>query len=246
MRILLLNPNTTASLTRQMAEVAVATGTAAEIVPVTAPRGFPYVSSRAEADIAAGIVLEVIAEHPDVDAVVIAAFGDPGLTAARELFDVPVVGMAEAAMLTACALGERFAFVTFAGNLAAWFRNAVERAGLMARFTGVFYPDATFGSLDTVQADLSERLRRLATEAAEGGADAVVLAGAPLAGLARTLGPQLPVPAVDPISAAVLQAEALVRLGVKSARLGAFARPPAKESTGLSDALARRISHRDA
>ncbi len=63
------------------------------------------------------------------DAAVIAAYGDPGLVAARELFDLPVVGMAEAAMLTACQLGARFAVVTFAPALLPWYEDAVALAG---------------------------------------------------------------------------------------------------------------------
>ena len=246
MRILLLNPNTSCSLTLRMKEVAEAAAPEVEIVPATATRGFPYISSRAEADLAATFVLEIIAEHQDVDAVVIAAFGDPGLVAARELFDMPIVGMADAAMLTACALGERFAYVTFSGRLAAWMRNGVERTGLTSRFAGIFYPNLPFASIDRVQEDLAAPLVELSHEAAEAGADVLTLAGAPLAGFASTVAPRLAVPAVDPISAAVLQAASLVRLGVHKAKHGAFARPPAKDATGLTDALRRRVEHKDA
>lgn len=244
MRILILNPNTTAVLSTRMVEAVRATGTAVELVPVTAEEGVPYISSRAEAAIASKTVLELIADHSDVDAVVIAAFGDPGLVAARELFDMPVVGMADAAMLTACALGERFAIVTFSQRLSAWYRNSVERAGLMARFTGVVWPTETFGSIDTVQDDLEAQLEGLCHRAAEDGADVVILSGSPLAGLAQKIGPRLPVPAIDPIAAAVLQAETLVRLNVQPAKVGSFARPPAKPITGVAPALATRISHR--
>src|ERR1700742_1320032 len=85
-----------------------ATGT--EIVPATAPRGVPYISTRAEAQIGGAIALEMLAEHAGtIDAAILAAFGDPGLLGARELFDFPVIGVSEAAMLTACMLGQRFA-----------------------------------------------------------------------------------------------------------------------------------------
>lgn len=243
MRILLLNPNTSEALTERMVDAARTTGTSAKLIPVTATRGFPYISSRAEAALAATFVLELIAEHPDVDAVVIAAFGDPGLVAARELYDVPIVGMADAAMLAACALGERFAIVTFAKTLAPWFRNSVARAGLGGRFAGVFVPPETFTNINTVQDDLSGPLTRLCHDAASAGADAVVLSGAPLAGLAQKIGDRLPIPAIDPISAAVLQAEMLVRLGVRPAQVGGFARPPSKPCLGLAPALTRRIAY---
>ena len=110
MNILLLNPNTRSDITDLMLTVgqrAASPGTS--LIPLTAPRGVPYISTRAEAQIGGAVSLEMLAEHHrDVDAAIIAAFGDPGLFAARELFDIPVVGMAEAAMLTACMAGRRF------------------------------------------------------------------------------------------------------------------------------------------
>lgn len=239
MKILLLNPNMSASMTQGMLTVAAAIAAPGTgIIPATALSGFPYISSRAEAQVAGGIALDMIASHvEDIDAVVIAAFGDPGLRASRELFDIPVIGMAEAAMLSACMLGDRFAFVTFTRHLRAWYEESVALAGLGARFAGVFTPDVGFRSVDGVQDELFDALRLLVERAAkEGGADVVVLAGAPLAGLAGRIEGAAAV-LVDPISAAVCQAEALVRLSPKGAHAGSFARPPAKANIGLAPRL---------
>lgn len=247
MRILVVNPNMSSSLTdRLVAAAAPFVGPGTDLIATTAERGFPYISSRAEAHVAASIVLETIAaNHGTIDAAVVAAFGDPGLLAAREVFDVPVTGMAEASMLTACAVGERFAFVTFSPSLSTWYLDAVARARLEARFVGVRAPQEGFTSVDTVQQDLGDALGDLVARAASDGADVAILAGAPLAGLAATLADRLPIPVIDPIVAAVLQAETLVRLGVRKATAGSLARPPAKESTGLPEALAARIAHAD-
>jgi allantoin racemase len=122
MKLLLLNPNTSTAVTQLMTDVgqrAAAPGT--ELVPCTATRGVPYIATRTEAQIGGAIALEMLAEqHGNVDAAIIAAFGDPGLFAARETFDIPVIGLAEAAMLTACMAGRRFAIVTFAQALGPW------------------------------------------------------------------------------------------------------------------------------
>ena len=100
-----------------------------------------YIASRAEAQVAGGIALEMIAENlKGVDAVILAAFGDPGLRGARELFDIPVIGMAEAAMMSACMLGERFSIVTFSPVMRRWYLDCVADSGLMARCTGVRTP----------------------------------------------------------------------------------------------------------
>ena len=243
MKILVLNPNMTQGMTDGLAAVArraAAPGT--EIVTATARSGFPYISSRAEAQVAGAIALDMIAEHADgVDAVIIAAFGDPGLLAARELFDIPIVGMAEAAMLSACMLGHRFCFVTFTKHMAPWYEESVAQAGLLGRFAGVRTPAASFRSVDTVQDELFDELRALSEAAVkEDGVDVVVLGGAPLAGLAQRIEGCAAV-LVDPITAAVGQAETLVRLSPRGAHAGSFARPPGKASVALPPSLAAWI-----
>jgi allantoin racemase len=248
-RILLLNPNTTASVTALMLETArAAASPATEILPLTAPRGFPYLATRAEAQIGGAIVLEMLAElREPVDAALIAAFGDPGLLGARELFDFPVIGASEAAMLTACMLGQRFALVTFTQALRPWFRDCVELHGLNQRCAGIVALDRRFTTLDAVQEEMADHLVQLAENTvAELGADVLIFAGAPLAGLARRVAEHLPVPVVDPVSAAVKQAELLAGLQCRKAKRGGFARPPAKKSSGLPTALANRVGHIDA
>jgi allantoin racemase len=76
---------------------------------------------------------------------------------------------------------------------------------------------------------------------AEDGAEVIVLAGAPLAGLARSLHGQLPVPVVDGVSSAVRHAETLAALKPGRARQGSFAPPPTKPNRGLPEAMARLL-----
>ncbi len=247
MRILLLNPNMTEAVTARL--VAAASPVAApgtSIIPATATRGFPYISSRAEAQVAGVIALEMLTERAgSFDAAIIAAFGDPGLFGARELFDVPVIGMSEAAMLTACMLGKRFGIVSFAAQMAPWYAECVESHGLMGRCSGIHCLDGGFTSLVDVQEEKEAALVDLAGKAVGAGADVVILAGAPLAGLAAKVVTRIPVPLVDQIQAALKQAEALVALKPRKAGAGGFVRPPAKPTTGLAPALAARFEHRD-
>jgi Asp/Glu/hydantoin racemase len=248
LRILLLNPNTSQSITDILAAAAIpAAAQGTEIVAVTAPRGVPYISSRAEAQIGGAIALEMLAERAGTyDAAIIAAFGDPGLFAARELFGVPVIGMSEAAMLTACMLGKRFGIVTFAAAMEAWYRECAEQHGLAHRCAGIRCLDGGFRSIDDVQDEKEAALIDLANKSVElDGAEVIILAGAPLAGLAAKVADRIPVPLVDQAAAAVKQAESLVTLRPRKATAGGFRRPGAKPSTGLSPALAARIAHHD-
>jgi Asp/Glu/hydantoin racemase len=106
--------------------------------------------------------------------------------------------------------------------------------------------DEPFAAITSVQEEKESRLLALCDRAVrEDEADVIVLGGAPLAGLAGKLRDRVPVPLVDQVQAAVKQAEALVALAPRKATAGTFRRPPAKPSTGLSAALAARISHTD-
>jgi allantoin racemase len=248
MKILLLNPNTTPAITdRLFAAARQVTAPSTTLIPLTAPRGVPYIATRAEAQIGGTVTLEVLAEHHrNVDAAIIAAFGDPGLLGARELFDIPIVGMAEAAMLSACMLGRRFAIVTFATALVPWYQECVEMHGLTGRCAGIRMLDGSFRSITDVQEEKEDLLVELACRTVtEINADVVILGGAPLAGLAAKVKHRVPVPVVDQVQAAVKQAEALVALGTQKATAGTFRRPAAKATRGLPPALTARIEHTD-
>jgi allantoin racemase len=246
-KILLLNPNTTRAVTDLLYSAGTkVTSPGTELVVATAERGVPYIATRAEAQIGGAIALEMLAAAgSSIDAAIIAAFGDPGLFGARELFDIPVVGLAEAAMLTACMLGRRFSIVTFARALAPWYQECVTMDGLDARCAGIRTLDGTFESISNVQAEKEDMLVSLANRAVEqDDADVVILSGAPLAGLADKVRDRIPVPVVDPTAAAVRQAETLVILKPRKATAGTFRRPDPKPTIGLAEALAAVIEHR--
>jgi Asp/Glu/hydantoin racemase len=154
--------------------------------------------------------------------------------------------MAEAAMLTACMLGRRFAIVTFASALGPWYEECVESHGLKGRLTGIRMLDGAFASVSDVQEEKEDLLVELANRAVtEDEADVIILAGAPLAGLADRVKNRIPVPVVDQMAAAIKQAEALVSLQVRKATAGTFRRPAAKPTLGLTAELARRFEHGD-
>lgn len=245
MRILLVNPNTTQEITDLLLAAArQAAAPDVEIDPVTASRGVPYISTRTEEAVAAVATLELLAQHhAGYDAAIIAAFGDPGLAAAKELFDIPVVGLAEASMLSACVLGRRFGIVTFAHALGDWYADSVRRDRLEDRCAGIRSLDEPFAAVSDVQREKQDKLVDLAMASVnEDGADVVIIAGAPLAGLAGVVAGRIPVPLVDCCMAAVVQAEAAVRLGTRKATAGSGRRPAPKPSVGLDAALAARIA----
>ncbi len=249
MRLLIINPNISESVTRLIeAEARRAASDDTEITALTAAYGVAYIETRSEAVVGAMAALEMIAKHDSAcDAVVIAAFGDPGLAAAREITRVPVVGLSESAFVTASMLGRRFSIVAISSRIAAWYRECAEFNKVEGRLASIRTLTSPLADVGSVQEDNEARLLELCAEAiAEDGAEAIILAGAPLAGLGRRIADRVPVPLVDGVSSAVRQAETLVRLGARPPEAGSFAAPPEKPQKGLIPALAARIGRQPA
>ena len=248
-RILLLNPNVTEAITATMVEEARrVAGPDTVIVPATARFGTQYIENRVEAAIAGHAVLEALAEQaPGCDAAIVAAFGDPGLFAAKEMLDIPVVGIAEAAFLTAYTLGRRYAIVCLTPRLAVWYRECAEEHGLAGRLVSVRALDVPPSDITDAKAQTGRRLVDACLEAVDrSGAEVVIMGGGPIAGLARTVAHEIPVPVLDGVSCAVRLAEALVDLAPRPASRGSFARPAAKPSRGLTPALRAWVERSDA
>lgn len=245
MRLLLVNPNISDSvsdLIRAEARRSAAPGTEVEVA--TAPFGVAYIETRFEAMVGAYAAAQVAAEHLGrCDAVVVAAFGDPGLAALREVLPVPVTGMTEAALASAHLLGHRISIIAISQRIQAWYREVVESYGFGSRLASIRALDRPISAIGGVQEEHAQALKALAERAvAEDGAEVIILAGAPLAGLARSLHGRLPVPVVDGVSSAVRHAETLVALQPGRARQGSFAPPPAKPHRGLPESLARLLA----
>jgi allantoin racemase len=108
---------------------------------------------------------------------------------------------------------------------------------------GIRLLDGAFAAIDHVQSEKEDLLVALAHRAVEeDAADVIILAGAPLAGLAARVADRIPVPVVDGVAAAVKQAEALAALRPRKATAGTFRRPAPKPVTGVAPALERLMA----
>ena len=244
MKLLVINPNTSDSVTEKIAAVARATAaTDTELEFITAPYGVPYIATRAEALIGGRAALEILAEREqEFDAAIIAAFGDPGLGAAREMMSIPVVGLAEASLLMACPLGRSFSIVSFSSRLEPWYRECVAWHGLSSRLASIRMLDATVSDVGQVQSENEALLLELASQAvSQDSAEVIILAGAPLAGMASKVRDRIDVPVVEGVAASVKMAEGLVALNTRKAIAGSFRQPAPKTATGLPEALTKLI-----
>lgn len=240
MHLLLINPNISTSVSALIeaeARRSASDGTTLEVL--TAPFGVAYIETRFEALIGAYAAAQLAAEHhARADAVIVAAFGDPGLAGQREALPCPVTGLSEAALASACLMGQRFSIVAISSRIRAWYRETVEHNGLIGRLASIRGLDEPLADIGSVQGDQRTALLAAAERCVrDDGADVIILAGAPLAGLARSLGDELPVPVVDGVSSAVRHAQSMVALRPRSPRSGSFSPPPLKPNQGLPAAI---------
>jgi Asp/Glu/hydantoin racemase len=232
-RILLLNPNTSPSITALVArEASRLARPGTELVPVTGEFGGRYIASRATYAIAAHAALDAWARHAEgADAVLLACFGDPGLAALKELSPVPVVGMVEASL--AAAAGKRFSIVTGGAAWEPMLREMAMLAGAGPRLASIRTVAPTGAEIardpDGALAMLAESCRTCARD----GAETVILGGAGLAGLAPRLRAVLDMPLIDGLEAAMA--------AIQSAAVEKRAPAPKIESVGLAPALAAKI-----
>ena len=239
-RLLLINPNTTQSITDLVLKHAkrfAAEGTT--LRAVSGAFGPRYIASRIGYAIAGHAAVDALANDKGArDAVVLACFGDPGLAALKEVSKVPVVGMAEASILQACAIGRRFSIVTGGERWKPMLEEFVATQGMSSRLASVRTVEPTGADIARNPKAAMALLAKGCTACArEDGADVVILGGAGLAGLAAKLRPAVDIPLLDGVACAISMAEALAKQ--KPGRAGA---PPAPvESVGLSKGLAKLI-----
>jgi len=220
-RILIINPNTSASMTEEIRRSAEAVKLPDTELTYTNPSEGPesietYLD---EALSAIGALRIIASKREEFDAFVIACGDDPGLNGAREITDKPVVPIGQAPMLIAPLLGRRFSILgTWSGDQAR-SEDKVARYGLSAFLASVVPSGETVLSSHRNHEALLARFEAMGRKAVdEDGAEVLILTCAGLAGLHNRLQERLGVPVLEGISCAVRLAEMLVDLGLRTSR----------------------------
>lgn len=208
-RLLIINPNTTQSVSDKLDAIAKQVcGLDLQIRTVTASFGAPYIDSEASYAVAAHATLEALnaALQDDKTAphsILIACFGDPGLLALRESTDIAVTGLAEAAFMEAATFG-RFAIVTGGARWKPMLERHAHTLGFDAALAGIHTVQPSGLQLVQDPADAQVLLAEACQNALRDfKAQAVILGGAGLAGMAASIQSQVDAPIVDSVLAGV-------------------------------------------
>lgn len=235
MRILVVNVNTTESITETIAQQARAVASpGTEIVGLTPYFGAESVEGNFESYLAAIAVMDrvMVYEQP-FDAVIQAGYGEHGREGLQELLNVPVVDITEAAASTAMFLGHAYSVVTTLDRTVPLIEDRLKLAGLYQRCASVRASGMAVLELEEDPLAAMEAIVRQAELAIlEDKAEVICLGCGGMAGLDEQIRQRTGVPVVDGVTAAVTIAESLVRLGLSTSKIRTYATPRPKKVVG--------------
>jgi allantoin racemase len=237
MRLNIVNGNTTAAMTKTIAAAARKAARPDTVIrAVESAFGPASIEGAYDDAFAVPGILTRIAEGDAerADAHVIACFDDTGLDAARALANAPVIGIGEAGFHLASLLAHRFAVVTTLTRSVPVLENNLLRYGLERRCARVRAADVPVLELDNPTSNARARIgTEILRALEEDHAEAIVLGCAGMADLAASLSAEFGVPVIDGVAAAVVLAEGLAALGLKTSKRGGYAKPLAKTYSGI-------------
>jgi allantoin racemase len=243
MRLIVVNPNTSASMTARIgAAASAAAGRRTQVRAVQPASGPASIEGYFdEAFAVPGTLEEIVKGEADgADAFIIACFDDTGLEAARCVATGPVVAIGEAAFHIASLVAHRFSVVTTLSRSIAPIEGNLMKYGLERRCARVRACEVPVLALDDPASGARDRLSQEIERAkAEDRAEAIVLGCAGMADLAAALSRRHGLPVIDGVASAVKLAEALVSLGLSTSKLGPYAAPLPKTFTGVFAAFSR-------
>ncbi len=234
MKITLINPNTTESMTRKAVLSAQAAAAADTVITGVQPSMGPesIEGFYDEAFCVPGLIQEM-KRASDSDGFVLACFDDTGLDAARCLTDVPVVGIGEAAFHMASMIANQFGVVTTLSRSLPALNHNLLKYGLSARCSGVRASDIPVLDLEKNDPEALDRISSVIRLCRDNdGAEAIVLGCAGMTDLAHDLQTQHGLPVIDGVGCAVKLIEGMVSLGLRTSAVGGYAPPRPKRYDG--------------
>ena len=241
MKILLVNPNTTASMTEKAGEAArlvAASGT--EIIAVNPEYGPVSIEGYYDEVFSIPGLLEEVRKGEDsgCQGTVIACFDDTGLDAARCLASGPVVGICEASMHIASLLANGFSIVTTLKRSIPALEELAVKYGMSQQCHRVRAAEVPVLELENPDSEATKLIRVEIQKALdEDRSEAIVLGCAGMVDLAAELSKEFCVPVIDGVSAAVKLVESLVALGLQTSKRNGYAYPRSKQYLGQFQAF---------
>lgn len=232
MDILVVNPNSTQSMTDKIVEAARAVASPGIVIHGATAAGSPasIEGHYDEAMSLPGLLAQIsAAEARGIDGIVVACFDDPGIAACRELASGPVLGICEAAVKAASMLATSFSVVTTLPRSVPVIEHLIHGYGLSYQCRRVRAAAIPVLALEEPGSDARDKVRdEIRRAIAEDRCEAVVLGCAGMADLTGWLSAETGIPVIDGVSIATRMIEALVGAGLKTSKINGYAFPNRK------------------
>ena len=231
MNIVLINPNTTESMTMRMHEVVTPfLGDQVRLTPLTAAFGMASIEGYFDEAFVVPPMVELLKPIAgEIDGVVVGCFDDTGVDALRAMLNVPVIGICQAAMLSASMVATGFSVVTTLPRSVPVIEELALRYGMGRRCRRVRAADIPVLALEEEGSDAREKIRAEVERAVvEDRCEAVILGCAGMTDLPVWLAQKTGVPVIDGVVAGVKMMEALIGAGITTSKVGAYATPRKK------------------
>ena len=227
MRILVINPNSTTSMTEKIANAARNVAHSdTEIIPITSSQAPPSIQGYYDVAMCLSGLINEVHRAENFDAIVVACFDDTGIDAIRCIVEVPVLGIGEAAYHAAAMLANRFSVITTLSRSVAGIEANLMRYGLMAKCAKVRATDIPVLKLEENDRETIALIEQSIKTAIENdSAEAIVLGCAGMTDLMDQLTEKFKIPIIDGVSCATNFAEALVKSGLKTSKILTYATP---------------------
>jgi allantoin racemase len=227
LKIMVINPNTTAAMTQQMVETcSKLVGPEVELRVCNPTKGVPSIQGRADGIAAAYYTLELIrkADKEGVDGFVIACFDDTGLQAAREVAGGPVVGIGEAAMSAASMLGAKYSILTSTQRSVQILEENADNYGLSKRCQGIHALNIPVLDLHS-ESSYGLALERSRKIVEQDHAECLVMGCGGMTHWQEPLSNDLGMPVIDGVVVGLGLVEILVRMNLKTSKAITYAYP---------------------
>ena len=205
--LIVINPNSSPTVTAGIDRaVAPLRAWGRPIRCLTLAEGPPGIESQQQADLTIPHMLALAAAQTDAAGYLIACFGDPGLHALRDATDAPVLGIQEAAVMTALTLGQRFGIIAILPPSIPRHLRALGAMGVTDRLAGDRALGLTVAELSDPDRSLSAMIATGKTLRDRDGADVLIMGCAGMADYRTTLEAETGLPVVEPCQAGAAMA----------------------------------------
>ena len=233
-KICIINPNTTRAMTQKIDLTAKKFASAdTEIVSVEPNVGPESIEGFYDEAFCIPGLVEEIEKHSDADSYIIACFDDTGLDVIRSITEKPVIGIGEAAYHIATMVAGNFTVITTLSRSIRPLTHNLKKYGLFENCVKVTAIEVPVLDLENISKDNLDKLNKGIQDSIENdNAESIILGCAGMADLAKSLETRHQLPVIEGVSSAIVLAESLVNLKIKTSKVGSYAVPRKKEYLG--------------